>query len=145
MQLLYKEDGLSIEQLEQVQPIKFIEKYSPNKYGVICKERIFSNADNNATFTFKLAEFEEIQGGGGGGGAKGAKKGGKEEPTSQLVQKPYNDFKNIIVKILNGQNVLYEATGINSVTIPNFKFLSTKANPAKQYYLCAHFNLREWP
>ncbi len=54
-----------------------MEKYSPNKYGLICKERIFTNSDNNASITVKLAYFEEIQGGGGGAG-KAAKKGGKD-------------------------------------------------------------------
>lgn len=55
MQILAKEEGLSIEQSEQVEPVKFIEKYVPNKYGIICKERIFTNTDNNATITVKLA------------------------------------------------------------------------------------------
>jgi hypothetical protein len=32
-----------------------MEKYSPNKYGLICKERIFTNSDNNASITVKLA------------------------------------------------------------------------------------------
>mgnify|MGYP003458641604 CR=1 len=57
LQILAKEEGLSIEQSEQVEPVKFIEKYVPNKYGIICKERIFTNTDNNATITVKLAEF----------------------------------------------------------------------------------------
>lgn len=74
--LLSKEQGLSIDQVDQVEPFKFIEKYVPNKYGIICKERIFTNSDNNVTINLKIAEFEEIQGGGGGG--KAAKKGGKE-------------------------------------------------------------------
>ena len=55
LQILAKEEGLSIEQSEQVEPVKFIEKYVPNKYGIICKERIFTNTDNNATITVKLA------------------------------------------------------------------------------------------
>lgn len=55
LQILSKEEGLSIDQSEQVEPVKFIEKYVPNKYGIICKERIFTNADNNATITVKLA------------------------------------------------------------------------------------------
>jgi hypothetical protein len=49
---------------------------------MICKERIFTNIDNNATITVKLAEFEEQQASGAG---KGAKKGGKEEPTTELI------------------------------------------------------------
>lgn len=62
-----------------------MEKYSPNKYGLICKERIFTNSDNNASITVKLAQFEEIQGGGGGAAGKAAKKGGKDQATSELI------------------------------------------------------------
>jgi hypothetical protein len=74
MLVLAKEEGLTVEQPEQVEPVKFIEKYLPNKYGLICKERIFTNTDTNATITVRLAEFEEVQSSGAG---KGAKKGGK--------------------------------------------------------------------
>ena len=59
--------------------MKYCEKYVPNKYGLICKERLFTNNESNASIVLKLAEFEEVQGGGGG---KGAKKGGKDEPAS---------------------------------------------------------------
>lgn len=104
LMVLAKEEGLVVEQPEQVEPVKFIEKYLPNKYGLICKERIFANADTNATITVKLAEFEEIQGGAAG---KGAKKGGKDEPTSELIEKPFTDERCIILRILNGETVLY--------------------------------------
>lgn len=57
-----------------MEPVKIIEKYQPNKYGLICKERIFTNVDNNVSILIKLAEGEEIQ---GGGDKKAAKKGGK--------------------------------------------------------------------
>ena len=67
----------------------------------------------------KLAEFEEVQAAGGG---KGAKKGGKEEPATELVDKPYTDKKTIMVKVLKNDTILYEAVGVNEVTIPNLKF-----------------------
>jgi len=35
--ILSKEDSVTIEQREQVEPVKFIEKYNPNKYGLICR------------------------------------------------------------------------------------------------------------
>ncbi len=60
-----------------MEPVKYVERYSPNKYGLIFKERIFTNSDNNVTISAKLVEGEEVQG--GGGDKKAAKKGGKEE------------------------------------------------------------------
>lgn len=46
---------------------------------------------------------------------------------------------------MNGENVLYQAEGINQITVPNFKFQSTKTNANKQYYLQVKFDLRIWP
>ena len=75
LMILSKEEGLLVEQKEQVEPVKYVEKYTPNKYGLICRERVFCNADTPATLTFRLADFEEGQPAAG----KAAKKGGKEE------------------------------------------------------------------
>lgn len=127
--LLAKNEGFNAENQEQVEPVKVIEKYLPNKYGLICKERIFTNNDCNATISVKLAEFEEVQG--GGGGAKAAKKGGKDEPATELIDKPFTSERHIIVKILKNEKILFEATAVNDITIPNFNFSNTKTNPGK--------------
>ena len=89
-----------------------------------------------------MAEFEEVQGGAAG---KGAKKGGKDEPASELIDKPFTDSRKILVKICKNDKVLYETVGINEVTIPNIKLESTKANPSIEYYLQAEFDMRVWP
>lgn len=60
---------------------------------------MFTNSDCNSSITVKLAEFEEVQGGGGG---KGAKKGGKEQPATELIEKPFGQKRHIIVRILKG-------------------------------------------
>lgn len=108
-----------------MEPTKILDKYTPNKYGRICKERIFTNNECNATISLKLAEFEEVQGGGG----KGAKKGGKDEPATELIDKPFSQKRHILARIICNEEILYEATGINEITIPNFKFDNTKGNP----------------
>lgn len=74
--LYLQSSSLIPELLEQVQPIKYVEKYQPNKYGLIFRERLFSNVDNNISFGIKIMEGEEIQGG-GATDKKAAKKGGK--------------------------------------------------------------------
>ena len=58
--------------------MKYVEKYQPNKYASIFKEKIFTNNDNSLSFSVKVIKGEEGQPLGGGGG-KGAKKGGKDE------------------------------------------------------------------
>lgn len=45
---------------------------------------------------------------------------------------------------MNGDHILYEAAGINEITIPNFKFSNTKTTE-KQYFIETSFDLRKWP
>ena len=39
---------------------------------------------------------------------------------------------------------MYEAVGFNEITVPNFKFLSTKGT-GREYSLHIKFDLRTWP
>ena len=141
LMILSKEEGLLVEQKEQVEPVKYVEKYTPNKYGLICRERVFCNADTPATLTFRLADFEEGQPAAG----KAAKKGGKEEGGAELLDKPYSGSKSLLLSVKNKDKVLFEATGVNEITIPNIRFLSTKTNPESEYYIELCFDLRRWP
>lgn len=61
---------------EVVEPLKFIDKYKPNKYGLIFRERIFSNIETKQGFLVRIVEGQQIQGG-VGSDKKAAKKGGK--------------------------------------------------------------------
>jgi hypothetical protein len=70
-------DGIRLEQCEMVEPLKYLEKYKPNKYGTIFKERLFTNATTKQAFAVKLVEGEEQQAG-QNADKKAAKKGGKD-------------------------------------------------------------------
>ena len=139
--ILSKDEGLTVEQKEQVEPVKYVERYLANKYGLICRERVFCNSDIPTTLTFRLAAFEEGQAAAG----KGAKKGGKEEGSVELIDKPYIGSKTLLLTVKNKEKVLYEATGVNEVTVPHLRFLSTKNNPDSEYYIELCFDLRRWP
>jgi len=80
----------------------------------------------------------------GGGGGKAAKKGGKEEVVAELIEKPYSKQRSVILRIFEGDKILYEEVGINEITVPNFKFYSTKA-AGKEYSIQFKFDLRVWP
>lgn len=41
MDFLYN-DELSITQLESTEPLKYMDKYTPTKYGIIFRERVYS-------------------------------------------------------------------------------------------------------
>ena len=51
---LIKNESLNFDNLEQVEPLRFIDKYRPNKYGLIFRERIFSNTLTKQGFLVKI-------------------------------------------------------------------------------------------
>jgi hypothetical protein len=55
---LIKNESLNFDNLELVEPLRFIDKYRPNKYGLIFRERIFSNVLTKQGFLVKLVEGE---------------------------------------------------------------------------------------
>ena len=54
--ILSKQADASIQQVEQIEPYKFVEKYQPNKYANIFRERVFCGCVTNASFVFKVVE-----------------------------------------------------------------------------------------
>lgn len=60
------------------------------------------------------------------------------------MEKPLQDQRNIILRILNGDKILYEAIGVNEIAVPNINLQSTKGNN-KEYYLELKFDLALWP
>jgi hypothetical protein len=46
---------LALEEIQQVEPFEYTDKYVPWKYGIIFKEKIFVGPDNtSASFNFRL-------------------------------------------------------------------------------------------
>ena len=79
IEVLLKSAGANFELVEQVEPLRYVEKYNPNKYGVICREKLFTSGDNVATIYFQLVSGEVGSGGSAPPAAdkKKKKKGGK--------------------------------------------------------------------
>jgi hypothetical protein len=79
IEVLLKTAGATFELVEQVEPCRYIEKYNPNKYGLICREKLFTNSDCVATIYFQLINGEVVNGGiPVSTDKKAGKKGGKE-------------------------------------------------------------------
>lgn len=85
LQILSKNQDDEITQIEEIEPYKIVEKYNPNKYANIMKERIFPSKVNNVSLLFKVVEGEEGQPLAAGGAKGGNKKGGKEEQVFEII------------------------------------------------------------
>lgn len=110
--------NFSIDQAEQIEPYRVIEKYNPNKYAIILKERLFCNANVNASLLLKIFEGEEGQPV-ASTDKKGSKKGGKEEPAFEVVEKELGVKRLVHVKLFKNGNLIYYAKDYNEVIISN--------------------------
>lgn len=57
--LFFKED-LAVDLLEQVEPLEYMDRYVPYKYGILFRERLFVAEPVVASFHLRLAESESL-------------------------------------------------------------------------------------
>lgn len=90
----------ALEEVQQVEPFEYVDKYAPSKYGIIFKEKIFVGPDHtSAAFNIRL-----------------------RKAASDLAEKRL--FK---VEILDQGRVIYSQEGFNQITIGHFMFRSNAA------------------
>lgn len=144
IEVLLKTAGATFELVEQVEPLRYVEKYNPNKYGVICREKLFTNIDNVATVHFQLVSGEMAGGGGSAPPAadkKAGKKGGKEEAQPEVVESELKEKRPIKLELYHGDKLISSDFGYNEALLSNVCLKSTKGVDSA-YYLQASFDLR---
>lgn len=65
--MLTNKDNFALEEVQQVEPLEYSDKYAPTKYGIIFKEKVYTGPDHtSASFNIKLKkegrEFDKIDG-----------------------------------------------------------------------------------
>lgn len=137
VEFLYKA-GLNIDLVENLEPFEFSDRYLPNKYGVLFRERVFFPDDTQASFFLRLA-WMVIKEGGVVKEVKGGKKGIIEP---DMVEIELVDKRLIYFELFEEDVLIYKSQGVNFVSISNALLKSSKE---KQYFLQARLELREWP
>ncbi|KAL4452822.1 hypothetical protein ABPG74_002387 [Tetrahymena malaccensis] len=138
----YKNPELTFENLEHVEPLQYIEKYIPTKYGIIFREKLYVGEQTIASFHLKIMDIigqvaQQVD---------PKKKAGKPSGNDQGdVQEKEIEEKHLVKLELfeNGQSIIYNI-GHNQTLFSNVILKSTK-NEEVQYLLEATFDLRDWP
>jgi hypothetical protein len=58
VEFYYKAAETSIDSLEQIDPLDYVDRYNPYKYGIIFKERLFVNDETLSTFFLRIANVQ---------------------------------------------------------------------------------------
>lgn len=92
----------ALEESQQVEPFEYVDKYTPSKYGIVFKEKLFVGPDHtSAAFNIRL------------------RRNGQDMSEKRL-------FK---VEILDQSKVIYSQEGFNQITIGHFMFRSNASLP----------------
>lgn len=57
VEFLYQSD-VNVEQIDMIDPVEYADKYTPYKYGVIARERLFVKNDSIVALDFRLMEID---------------------------------------------------------------------------------------
>ncbi|EGR31119.1 hypothetical protein IMG5_117620 [Ichthyophthirius multifiliis] len=139
----YTKDQLEFINIEHLEPIKYVDKYVPSKYGIIFREKIFVSELTIVTLNLRIAELINNQQG-GGNNIDNKKKGKDQQQFLDFQEKIIIEKINIKLELLeDGITVIY-SYGLNQALISNI-ILKPNKNQNKSYILQATFDLNEWP
>lgn len=152
LQFLIKSAEIEIKKLDLTPTTQYLDNFKPNKYGLICRERLFVNDSENLTsLKLKICKFENHKASQqdfnpqkGKGKGKSQPSGGGGGSTSQDKEVEFEDKRLVILEIFEEEELKYKIADYNQVILPN---LVLRGDPSshKNYYLQARFELRNFP
>ena len=135
--------------IELEEQAEYGDVYTPYKYGVIFREKIFVDNEIPVSLHVRLRK---------GGFAKAAvqqkddKKGGRKEVDEKLTVVPEKDLdppRKIKVEIMESGEILYSKTGYNHISIPHLKLRKTVPGEhgklKNSYIVQCGFDISDWP
>jgi len=140
LELLYK-GNVTIEVLDNIEPVEYSDKYQANKYGVLFRERLFCIEEIQASIFVRLtnlvAKETNIQ--------KSIKKPGNV-PESDSNEMELTEKRLILLELFENESLLTSTSGLNFAVLSNVTLKSNKDESLnRNYYLQARFDLREFP
>ena len=114
-----------------MEPTEYMDKYVPNKLGLIFSERLFVGDMTYASFSCALVKNE-----GAGQPVKGGKGAGPESPDEPLLPE-----RHIRMALYANDTLICQGSGLNGCFFPNV----TLPKNESECFLKAFFDLREWP
>ena len=150
----FSKNEFNLKQYDLTETFEYVDKYNPNKYGLIFRERLFvNNTEVHGTFMAKLSDYVDpnVQAGEqlsnqkdtakkGGGKAAPVVSGG---PDRNFERDPI-DRKRIYLELFQEEKLIMTASGRNECGFANVVLSGSKENHAN-YYLQGRLELRDCP
>lgn len=141
-----KAESIQIQQIEQVEPVEYFDKYTPTKYGILFTERLYVSDTTVASLHLRLAESDSLSGQQlqqqAADKGKPAKKGAQD--AQEIVEKEMKGSRLVRLELFEDDKLVQYSNGYNVVLLSNVELKSTKEDK-HSYHIKATFDLREWP
>ncbi|KRW99453.1 hypothetical protein PPERSA_07938 [Pseudocohnilembus persalinus] len=138
-----KEADQQIEQVDLVEPVEYFDKYTPYKYGILFREKLYSSENTVSSVFLRLGKVEEGQQQQQEKDKKGAKKGAAGNG-SDIQEQPLEEQRKIIFELYENDKLIQYTSGYNQAYLSFILLQANNQAEGKNYYLQAKFDLREW-
>jgi len=137
--LLYRNTEFTLDTVDQVEPLEYMDKYVPTKYGILFRERLFLNNELQASFFVRICDVL-------GAASQQATQKLKKGEAPPVEEKDLTERRTIKLELFREDELVAYAFGQNKVILTNVGLHSTNnKDEPRNYYLQASFDLREWP
>lgn len=148
VKFICKNPETEINKYDVVPTVEYFDFFRPNKYGLILRERLFVNDQENfVSFKLKLGRVanppekdepsNNTKAAKGGKGGKHTSSGGGRQPVE-----PVNEKYLVTLEFYREEELLKKVGGYNEAELLNLTLQGAKDDHAN-YYLQARFDLRE--
>jgi hypothetical protein len=121
--------NIQISPMELLDPIEYIDRYNPNKYGTIFREQIFITDENPISIHVKIRKIAaSLQ----------AVKGKEAQPLDMRL--PLYE-RLILLELYEGDSIIFSAEGYNQARITHINL----KNSGKEFLLVCKYDLNEFP
>ena len=140
-----KSDELKFENLEFVEPLEYFDRYTPTKYGILFRQKLYLSEEANLSLVLRLGEFESQLGQAQPAQQKGGAPAKGKEVKEEISEKEMSERRLVRLEIFRGPQLLVSNEGYNQCVISNVTLKPNTKEESLVYYLQATFDLRLWP
>lgn len=144
VEILYK-GSLNIDIIENLEPFEYMDRYQPNKYGIIFRERLFLTEELHCTLCLRLTQMLAKDPSSVNPKEKSNKKpNANENDSNQEIE--MSEKRLIFFELFENERLITQIQGINTAILAQLCLKPNKDESLnRNYYLQARFELRDWP
>ena len=120
-------EALALEQVEQLDPLEYSDRFVPNKYGIVFKEKIYVGDHTSAAFHVEIKQTKEVPVEQPAVEGEGAEPAEPVEPATRTEVTQVN--RRFRLEVWDGEFLLRSFEQIGQMSVSHFLFRSNAGLP----------------